>query len=325
MKTSGAFLAGLCLLGTAGLPVHLPAQTIQFTRVQQLTNREIALTITAPTGRAYRIESATNIIDWTAFVTFPTNGVASLLHTDSAAPYLESRFYRAVQLSGSNIVAGDHLSTTNGDVVIQPRYHATFLMQWNGLTIYSDPDTTTSYVGLPRADLILVTHEHSDHFDATAINTVKKTNTLIITTQAVYNQAAMMPHRSQTIVLTNGATTNVLGMEVEAIPAYNFPTGTVYHAKGTCNSYVLTVGGKRIFISGDTQDVPEMRALTNIDVAFVCMNLPFTMTVDAAANAVREFQPRIVYPYHFSSSDVNRFKQLVGTDLGIEVRLRKWY
>lgn len=326
MKAPRVFL--LCLAGFVVAPlIQSHAQTIQFTRVQQLTNREIALTINAPTGRAYRLQTATNIFDWTAFVTFPTNATTSLLHTDSAAPYSESRFYRALQLDGTNIVAGDHLSTTNGDVVILPRYHATFVMQWNDLMIYNDPDApTTLYTGLPRADLILVGHEHGDHFDATAINTVKKTNTVIITTQTVYNQSAMIPHRSQTIVLPNGATTNVLGINIEAVAAYNFPTNqTIYHSKGVGNSYVLTLGGKRIFISGDTQDVPEMRALTNIDVAFVCMNLPFTMTVDAAASAIREFRPRVVYPYHFQGSDLNRFKQLVGTDLGIEVRFRKWY
>ncbi len=305
----------------------LPAQTIQFTDIRRLTNREIALTINAPVGRAYRLEMATNLFDWTALVTFPTNTTTSLLHMDSAAPFWDRRFYRVQQLSGDNILAGDHLNTTNGDVIIQPRYHATFVMQWHGLMIYNDPDSPTSlYSGLPRADLILIGHEHNDHFDASAITAVKKSSTVILAPLAVYNLSAMSPHRSQTTVLANGDTTNLFGIEVEAVPAYNFPTNqTVYHPPGKGNGYVLSIGGKRIYISGDTQDVPEMRALANIDVAFICMNLPYTMTMEAAADAVRDFRPRVVYPYHYSGSDVNRFKWLVGTDLGIEVRLRQWY
>lgn len=300
-------------------------QAPQFTGIQPLTNNETRLILTAPVGSSYRIEVATNAQDWQGFFTFPTNVTTSLQHTDSAAPYLPARFYRAAQLTGTNILSGDHVPTINGDVVIRPLYHATFVLSWNGKFIYNDPDTPASYTGLPRADLILIGHEHGDHFDTTALTTVAKSNSIIIAPQAVYN--AMIPaHRNLTIVLTNGASTNVLGLTVEAVPAYNFPTNqTIYHSKGNGNGYVVTMGGKRFYMAGDTQDVPEMRALQNIDVALICMNLPFTMTVDAAASAVRQFQPRVVYPYHFSSSDVNRFKRLVGTDLGVEVRLRKWY
>jgi L-ascorbate metabolism protein UlaG (beta-lactamase superfamily) len=315
----------LGVLASCGGLVSLHAQSFQFSAAQRLTNHEVALALTAPTGRSYRIETATNAQDWSGLFTFPTNLTTSLQQTDSAAPYLPARFYRAAQLTGSNILSGDHLVTTNGEVVIRPLYHATFVMSWNGKFIYNDPDTTASYAGLPRADLVLIGHEHGDHFDTTALTTVVKSNTVIIAPPVVYNGMAAA-HKALTIVLTNGAGTNVLGLTVEAVPAYNFPTNqTVYHSKGNGNGYVVTIGGKRLYLAGDTQDVPEMRALSNIDVAFVCMNLPFTMTVDAAGSAVRQFRPRVVYPYHFSGSDVNRFKQLVGADLGIEVRLRKWY
>ena len=327
MKTRCArIVVGLCLTGgCAGGFWCAYGQSFQFTAAQRLTNGEAALTFTAPTGRSYRLDAATNAQDWNALFTFPTNVTTSLQHTDSAAPWLPTRFYRAAQLSGTNILSGDHLATTNGDVVIRPLYHATFVMNWNGKFIYNDPDLPANYTGLPRADLVLIGHEHGDHFDTGALAAVTNANTIIIAPQVVYN-AMTAAYRNLTIVLTNGASTNVLGLTVTAVPAYNFPTNQmVYHVKGGGNGYVLTIGGRRIYMSGDTQDVPEMRALQNIDVAFVCMNLPFTMTVDAAASAVRQFQPRVVYPYHFSSSDVGRFKQLVGTDLGIEVRLRKWY
>ena len=328
MKTSRLTLTRLWMLVVAmGAAMSLVAQSLQFTQVQRLASGEVALTLDATPGQAYRLEAATTLADWNALVTFPTNATGSIQYTDSAAAFLGGRFYRARQLTSGDVVSGDHLTTAEGDVIIQPRYHASFVLQWNGLMIYNDPDSpATLYQGLPGADLILISHEHGDHFDAAAIAAVKKDNTVIVAPSAVYNQGSMSPHRGQTIMLANGATTNVLGIEVEAVPAYNLPASqTIYHAKGNGNGYVLTLGGKRIYASGDTQDVPEMRALTNIDVAFVCMNLPFTMTVEAAADAVRAFRPRVVYPYHFSSSDVNRFKQLVGTDLGIEVRLRNWY
>ena len=135
--------------------------------------------------------------------------------------------------------------------------------------------------------------------------------------------------RSSCIVLTNGAGTNVLGIQIDAVPAYN-ASGTIYHTKGVGNGYVLTMGGKRIYMSGDTGDIPETRALQNIDVAFLCANIPYTMTINEAAAVTRAFIPKIVYPYHFRNdngtfANLNSFKNLVGTDLGIEVRIRKWY
>src|SRR5437660_592249 len=133
--------------------------------------------------------------------------------------------------------------------------------------------------------------------------------------------------RAVTTVLTNGATTNVMGMRIDAIPAYNISNAN--HPLGVGNGYVLTIGGKRIYIAGDTEDVPAMRALQNIDVAFLSINRPYTMDVASAVSAAREFRPAVVYPYHYSPStpvtDLNLFKRGVGQDLGIEVRLRKWY
>jgi L-ascorbate metabolism protein UlaG (beta-lactamase superfamily) len=303
----------------------LHAQPLQFTVTQRLTNNEIALTLAAPVGRAYRIETGTTVSDWNGLITFPTNATTSLQHTDSAAPYLSARFYRATQLTGSNIVAGDHLITTNGDVIIQARYHATFVMQWNGKMIYNDPDDLATYAGLPKADLILISHDHSDHFSGPTIDAVRGPNAQIVVPPYVYNNNLSAAQKALAIVLTNGASTNVMGLNIDAIPANNS-----YHPPGLGNGYVLTIGGKRIYISGDTGNTPEMRALTNIDVACLCINQPYTMTVTDATNAVRAFRPKAVYPYHYqdqggATANAAVFKQRLGTDLGIEVRLRKWY
>jgi L-ascorbate metabolism protein UlaG (beta-lactamase superfamily) len=296
----------------------------QFAGIQHLTNNEALLKLSAPAGLNFRIDASTNLVRWDFLTTLRSAG--SIQHTDSAAPFLASRFYRAVQLTETNGVTGDHLATDAGDILIHPINHATFVMIWNGKTIYSDPvGSATLFQGLPRADLILVTHTHPDHLAAATINAVKATNAVIIAPVSVF-QSLSTTLKNITGTLANGDTTNLFGLSIEAVPMYNLTT--TYHLKGAGNGYVLTIGGRRIYISGDTEDIAEMRALRGIDVAFVCMNLPYTMSVDKAASSVREFRPRVVYAYHYQGyqgSDLNKFKQLVGTDLGIEVRLRKWY
>jgi L-ascorbate metabolism protein UlaG (beta-lactamase superfamily) len=214
---------------------------------------------------------------------------------------------------------------TIGDVTIRSVTHASFVMTWNGLTIYSDPDGAASlYNGLPRADLILVTHNHGDHFDATTINGVADTDVRLITPQNVYNSLSAA-RQSATTVLTNGTNTDLLGLNVAAVPAYN---GN--HPLGVGNAYVVTLGDQRIFISGDTGPVPEIRDLTDIDVAFLCMNVPFTMNVTEGISVTRDMVPQYVIPYHYRNqngtfADLNAFKTGVGRDLGINVRLLDWY
>ena len=192
--------------------------------------------------------------------------------------------------------------------------------------IYNNPAPPATYTGLPKADLILVTHDHGDHFNTAAIDAVRGPGAVIIATKTVYNGLSVA-QKNIVIVLTNGVVTNVMGLTVEAMPAYNISNSN--HPLGVGNGYVLTIGGKRIYIAGDTEDVPAMRALTAIDVAFVPINRPYTMFLSNAVSAVREFRPKIVYPYHYYPStpttDLNLFKRQVGTDLGVEVRLRKWY
>jgi L-ascorbate metabolism protein UlaG (beta-lactamase superfamily) len=318
-----ALFAGVILLI---FQTWIGAQTgPEFSGIRALTNKEVALTLTASNGVNHRIEASSNAAAWAGLVTLPGAG-SSLQHTDSAAPYLRQRFYRAARLNGTNNLTGDHVNTTNGDVVIHPINHASFVMSWQGRMIYNDVvGSSTLYAGLPKADLILVSHAHTDHFSSTTIDAVRGTNAIIIAPQAVYNSLSTAL-RSNTIVLTNGASASVMGLTVDAVPAYN-PT---YHPVGTGNGYVLTIADKRLYMSGDTGDIPEMRALRNIDVAFVAMNLPYTMNYTNAASAVREFRPKVVYPYHYSPStptvtDLNDFKRRVGQDVGVEVRLRKWY
>jgi L-ascorbate metabolism protein UlaG (beta-lactamase superfamily) len=331
MNNAGHVLS-LLLAGALVAEATLIAQEApQFAGIQPLTNQEIRVRLSAPTGLCYRLEVSTNLAVWMPLVTLRANGNA-LEHADSAAPFLGSRFYRALQLPDTNALTGDHLMTADGGVVIHPIDHATLLLGWNGKAIYTDPVTkgyssgqTQDYRSLPRADLILVTHDHTDHFDTACITAIKATNTVILAPLSVYQKlpGSLKPLAS---VMTNGAAVQRFGLSIEAVPAYNRTSS--YHPKGTGNGYLLTIGGKRIYVSGDTEDTPEMRALRGIDVAFLSMNQPFTMTVAEAVGAVREFRPNVVYPYHYQgnpSTDLNGFKQKVGTDLGIEIRLRKWY
>lgn len=291
--------------------------------IQRLANGDVRIQHTTQAGLYYRIESSNELQSWSPMVTLLSPGL--LQHTDTAAGYFPKRFYRVGELTGTNILTGDHLVTDSGDIVIHPINHASFVMSWNGKMIYSDPvGGATPYQNLQKADLILVTHGHSDHFSASTIDAVRATGARIIATQAVFNSMSTA-QRNITTVLANGANADAIGLNVAAVPAYN-----TNHPQGVGNGYVLSIAGRRIFISGDTGDVPEIRALPNIDVAFLCMNVPFTMNITQAASTVRQMKPKAVYPYHYrnqdnSFADLNSFRQLVGTDLGIEVRVRTWY
>jgi L-ascorbate metabolism protein UlaG (beta-lactamase superfamily) len=224
----------------------------------------------------------------------------------------------------------DMLKTGMGPLTIQPIQHASLVLSVHGLTIYADPTNANDYKGLAAPDIILVTDIHGDHFDIKTIDAVKKAGTLLVVPQVVADKLPAAD-RGHTVVLKNGGQTTQSDISIHAIPMYNLPESpTAMHTKGRGNGYVLGIGGKLIYISGDTQGIPEMRSLKNIDVAFVCMNLPYTMDIKEAANAVLDFKPKIVYPYHYRGSnglsDVNAFKKLVAAgNKNIEVRLRNWY
>jgi L-ascorbate metabolism protein UlaG (beta-lactamase superfamily) len=224
----------------------------------------------------------------------------------------------------------DIIKTNKGSLSIQPIEHASLVLSISGATIYVDPNGADHYKGITAPNIILITDIHGDHFDIKTIDAIKTATTIFIVPQAV---ADKMPaaDKKNIVVINNGTHLSKSGIEIDAIPMYNIPDGaSAMHTKGRGNGYVLHIGGKLIYISGDTQGIPEMRALKNIDIAFVCMNLPYTMDINEAADAVLTFKPKIVYPYHYRGqnglSDVNAFKNLVAKgDKNIDVRLRNWY
>jgi L-ascorbate metabolism protein UlaG (beta-lactamase superfamily) len=222
----------------------------------------------------------------------------------------------------------DTLRTDNGDLTIIPIHHATFVMKYGGRTIFVDPTTGgDAFKDQGKADLILITDIHGDHFDPKTLAAVRSPEAMLVAPAAVAEK--MGAEKAGVTVLANGESASCGDIRIEAIPMYNLtPERKNNHPKGRGNGYVLTLGGKRIYISGDTEDIPEMRGLKNIDAAFVCMNLPYTMDVEHAADAVLAFKPKIVYPYHYRGkelSDVEKFKTLVAKDKSIEVRLLPWY
>ncbi len=212
--------------------------------------------------------------------------------------------------------------TMAGPVKITPLNHASTLIEAGGKSIYLDPADPVKFGAYAKADLILITDIHGDHMDPPSIAALRKPGTEIFSSPAVAKTVTTAKP------IANGESKTWQGWTIEAVPAYNLKRGPapgkLFHDKGRGNGYVLTYGGVRFYFSGDTEGVPEMRALKNIDVAFVCMNLPYTMPPDEAAEAVKAFHPKIVIPYHYRGSDLSVFqKGLEGT--GIEVRLLDWY
>jgi L-ascorbate metabolism protein UlaG (beta-lactamase superfamily) len=177
------------------------------------------------------------------------------------------------------------------------------------------------YAKLPKADLILITHEHSDHFDLKAINLVKTAKTKIVATENIAQQL------SGVILMKNGDVKNIETFRLEAVPAYNLvhmrAPGVPFHPPGVGNGYIVTCGDKRLYIAGDTENIPEMKNLKDIDIAFLPMNLPYTMTPEMVADAAKAFRPQILYPYHYGNTDTARLTDLLKDTTGIEVRIRK--
>ena len=216
----------------------------------------------------------------------------------------------------------DTFKTSAGPLEITFIGHGSLVLAFNGLVIHVDPVSEhADYSRLPRADLILVTHEHSDHLDKKAIDLVRLPSTRII-----YSKAC-----EQTLpgglVMKNGDHQVLMDIPVEAVPAYNLvhmrPDGRPFHPKGSGNGYILTFGDHRVYIAGDTEDIPEMESLPDIAIAFLPMNLPYTMTPEMVARAARQFRPRILYPYHFGKTDLSELARLLGEEKDIEIRIRR--
>lgn len=226
-------------------------------------------------------------------------------------------------------IAPDREKVKGGELTIQPVTHATMVMTYQNKNIYIDPTGgADAFKGLQAPDVILITDIHGDHFDPKTIEAINTKKATLIVPKAVADKLPATMDRRKLVILNNGDTTSQAGISISAVPMYNLPgtKNASYHIKGRGNGYVLEIGGKKVYISGDTAATPEMRALKGIDIAFVCMNLPYTMDVNAAAQGVLAFKPKTVYPYHYRGQDVNAFKSLVNaSDQNIEVRLRNWY
>jgi L-ascorbate metabolism protein UlaG (beta-lactamase superfamily) len=218
---------------------------------------------------------------------------------------------------------GDTLTTSDGDLIVHPVNHASLLLGWKDQVIYVDPvGGAAPYEGLPKPTAILITHGHGDHFDVPTLEAIAG-SAPIVTTKEVFDK---LPEalKANAKALANGDKGTLVDIPVEAIPAQNTTADRMqYHPPGVGNGYLLSFGDKTVYVAGDTEPTPEMLALKNIAVAFLPMNLPYTMTVEQAAEAVNTFKPAVVYPYHYRGSDLEVFKAAVGPDT--EVRLREWY
>jgi L-ascorbate metabolism protein UlaG (beta-lactamase superfamily) len=215
----------------------------------------------------------------------------------------------------------DVIRTQGGDLEITLIGHGTLMFKFNGKVFHVDPwSKLADYSKLPKADVIVITHEHQDHLDVDTINKISTNKTVIVCNEKAHQKVP------QGQVMKNGESKNLGGVAIEAVPAYNIvhmrKPGEPYHPKGVGNGYIFTFGDKRVYVAGDTENTPEMKKLENIDVAFLPMNLPYTMTPEMVADAAKVFKPKVLYPYHTGDTDLSKLTGLMkGTD-GVEVRLR---
>lgn len=200
--------------------------------------------------------------------------------------------------------------------------HGTLMFTFGEKIIHVDPvGRYANYIHLPKADIILVTHEHGDHLDTKAIETIRREKTDIVLTEKCVEKV------EGGLIMRNGDVRTVQDLKIEAIPAYNIVhmrrNDVPFHPKGDGNGYVITFGDKRVYVAGDTENIPEMKELENIDIAFLPMNLPYTMTPEMVADAAKTFRAKILYPYHYGNTDTSKIVELLKDEEDIEVRIRK--
>lgn len=215
----------------------------------------------------------------------------------------------------------DVMRTAAGDLEIHFVGHGTLMFSFAEKTIHVDPvSQVADYSKMPKADLILVTHEHGDHFDPEVIETLRKEGTGLVLTRNCAERTA------GGTVMDNGDVETVAGLKVEAVPAYNLvhkrDNGRPFHPKGEGNGYIITFGDKRVYVAGDTENTPEMKTLKDIDVAFLPMNLPYTMTPEMVADAAKAFRPHVLYPYHYGSTNTDDLLGLMKEEESVEIRIR---
>jgi L-ascorbate metabolism protein UlaG (beta-lactamase superfamily) len=228
-------------------------------------------------------------------------------------------FHSAVQKNFQE----DIIPTSQGNLKITFLGHSSLFINFAGKVIHIDPvGSYADYAELPKADLVLVTHEHGDHLDSGAVRKISTDKTRIVFTQKCLESSGIQ----NGVVMKNGDKKTVAGINIEAVPAYNIQhmrsPGVPFHPKGVGNGYILTLGDQRIYLAGDTENTLEMKALKDIDVAFLPMNLPYTMTPEMVADAAKAFRPHILYPYHYGNTDPQKLVELLKEEKDIEVRIR---
>jgi len=216
----------------------------------------------------------------------------------------------------------DVIKTSAGDLKITFLGHGTLMFSFGGKVIHVDPySSVADYTELPKADLILICHEHQDHLDPKALGDIRTEKTVVVANPTAGKQV------EGSIVMKNDDVRTVEELKIEAVPAYNVvhkrDTGEHFHPKGVGNGYIITFGDKRVYVDGDTENIPEMKQLKNIDIAFLPMNLPYTMTPEMVADAAKSFNPKILYSYHFGETDTSKLVSLLEGSLKIEVCIRK--
>jgi len=228
----------------------------------------------------------------------------------------------AVQAAAQQKFEEDTLKTSAGDLKITFIGHGSLMFTFGGKIIHVDPySDVADYAKLPKGDMILLCHEHMDHLDLKALAAVRTGKSVIVLTETVAKQI------QGGIVMKNGDVKTIEGLKIEAVPAYNIvhkrPEGQPFHPKGIGNGYVITFGDKRVYVAGDTENIPEMKNIKNVDIAFLPMNLPYTMTPEMVADAAKTLKPKILYPYHYGDTNTPKLVNLLKGMKETEVRIRK--